>query len=73
MINHRDPELDKFIGQKVKISFKDEHVLVGYLEYIEEFSSKYGFRKPNMYSLSLATGCGAVSFRKSLVRRIEKA
>jgi len=72
MYNHRDEKLDKFIGKRVRVAFKDEHVMVGYLEYVDEFSSKYAYRKPNMYSLTLSSGAGYVSFRKGLVKSIDE-
>ena len=70
-MTHRDPELDKYIGKKVRIKFKDNHCFVGYLQYIEEFSSKYDWRKPNMYSITLSSGAGYISFRKSFVARVD--
>lgn len=70
--NHRDEELDKYLNKKVRVSLKDGHVFVGYLEYVEEFSSKYDWRKPSMYSLTLSSGCGYVSFRKGMVKSISE-
>ncbi len=57
-------ELDKYIGQKVKILFFDNMERVGVLGFTKEFSAKYGFRKPNCYTID------DVDFKVSHIKKL---
>lgn len=59
-------ELMKFVGKKVTVYFKDrESMIYGTLGYVDEFSEKYDFRKPDYFYI------GHTSFKVSHVRKIE--
>lgn len=58
-------ELMTYVGKKVHIYFKDgERSIYGNLGYVEEFSAKYDFRKPNYFYI------GNISFKASHVKAI---
>lgn len=58
-------ELMAYVGKKVHITFKDTgSSIYGTLGYIDEFSEKYDFRKPNYFYI------GNVSFKASHVRKV---
>lgn len=60
-------ELMCYVGKKVHIYFKDgvkEKSIYGTLGYVNEFSAKYGYRKPNDFYI------GNISFKASLVRKL---
>ena len=65
-MNHRDKKLDNLLGQYVHIEFLDGQNVTGILEFAENFSAKYGWKKPNFYY------CGNYGFRKSLVKNITR-
>lgn len=59
-------ELMKFVGKKVTVYFKDrESMIYGTLGYVDEFSEKYDYRKPDYFYI------GHTSFKVSHVRKIE--
>ena len=58
-------ELLNLVGKRVTVYFKDERVRYGTLGYIDEFSEKYEFRKPNYFFI------GNTSFKVSHVRKVE--
>ncbi len=43
--------LKEYIGRPVKITFTDGETAEGTLGYTEEFSEKYGYRKPNYFTV----------------------
>jgi hypothetical protein len=57
-------KLDKYLGKEVRIHFKDGQVVYGVLGFTPEFSSKYGYRKPNYYTI------GDLSFKASHIRSV---
>jgi len=59
-------DLMKFVGKKVTVYFKDrESMIYGTLGYVDEFSEKYDFRKPDYFYIN------HISFKVSHVRKIE--
>lgn len=59
-------ELMKFVGKKVTVYFKNgESMIYGTLGYVDEFSEKYDFRKPDYFYIN------HTSFKVSHVRKIE--
>lgn len=59
-------ELMKLVGKKVFVYFKDgERGIFGTLGYVDEFSAKYDYRKPNCFFV------GNTSFKVSHVRKVE--
>ena len=44
-------ELDNMIGKTVMVEFKCGNVIRGKLGFTKEFSEKYGWRKPNYYTI----------------------
>lgn len=65
-------ELMLYVGKKVHIYFKDgyfkgEKGIYGTLGYVNEFSIKYGYRKPNDFYI------GNISFDVSLVRKLAES
>ena len=66
-------ELMCYVGKKVHIYFKDgyfkdgEKGIYGTLGYVDEFSAKYGYRKPNDFYI------GNLSFNASLVRKVAES
>ena len=58
-------ELMTYVGKKVLIIFKDrERAIYGTLGYVDEFSEKYDYRKPNYFYI------GHTSFKVSHVRKM---
>lgn len=45
-------ELMKNVGKKVEIIFADGNTTTGVLGFTKEFSSKYGYRKPNCFTVN---------------------
>lgn len=64
-------DLMELVGKEVTILLKDGDVATGILEYIPEFSSKYGFRKPKMYSIQDKFKGVTWSFKVSHVKRVD--
>lgn len=62
---HRDPILDLYSGQAVKIQFTCGDITTGRLEWIDDPKSSY---KLNMYVLIRPEG--SISFYKSHVKKI---
>lgn len=60
-------DLMKFVGKKVTVYFKDrESMIYGTLGYVDKFSEKYDFRKPDYFYIH------HTSFKVSHVRKIEE-
>ena len=58
-------DLMKLVGKKVSVYFKDgERGIYGTLGYVDEFSSKHDYRKPNYFYI------GNTSFKVSHVRKL---
>lgn len=58
-------ELMKLVGKKVFIFLKpEERGICGILGYVDEFSEKYDYRKPNYFYI------GNTSFKVSHVRKL---
>lgn len=58
-------ELMELVGKKVHIYFKnEERGIYGTLNYADEFSAKYDYRKPNYFYI------GNRSFKVSHVRKL---
>lgn len=55
-------ELMKLVGKKVFVHLKDGEGMYGTLGYVDEFSAKHDYRKPNYFYI------GHTSFRVSHVR-----
>ena len=60
-------ELMLYVGKKVHIYFKDGDKEYGTLGYVNEFSAKYGYRKPNDFYID------NISFKASLVRKVAES
>jgi hypothetical protein len=61
-------ELMTYVGKKVHIYLKDEEKGVhGTLGYVDEFSAKYDWRKPNYFFV------GNTSFKVSHVRKLKES
>lgn len=59
-------ELFNLVGKKVKVYFKEsEKVIYGTLGYVDEFSEKYEFRKPDYFFI------GNTIFKVSHIRKVE--
>lgn len=59
-------DLMKLVGKKVFVYFKNgERGIYGTLGYVDEFSAKYDYRKPNYFYI------GNTSFKVSHVRKVE--
>lgn len=58
-------KLNGFLGKKVKITFYDDDVITGILEYTKEFEFRYKYRRPGYYNV------GNTCFRASHVTKIE--
>lgn len=58
--------LNSYIGQRVKVTFYDNYTVEGDLGFTPEFSAKYGYRKPNYYTI------GSHDFKVSHIKRIER-
>ncbi len=59
-------ELNKFIGKRVRIIFSDSQTEIGILDFANDFSSEYGYRKPGLYYIN------DLSFRVGTVKKIEE-
>ena len=60
-------ELMSYVGKKVYVYFKGgEKGIYGTLGYVDEFSEKYDYRKPNYFYI------GNTSFKVSHIRKLEK-
>jgi hypothetical protein len=58
-------ELMQYVGKKVFIYFKDREAgIYGTLGYVDEFSAKHDFRRPNCFYI------GDTSFKVSHVRKL---
>lgn len=58
-------ELMSYVGKKVHIYFKgEEKGIYGTLGYVDEFSEKYDYRKPNYFYIS------NTAFKVSHVRKL---
>ena len=61
-------ELMLYVGKKVHIYFKgEERVIYGTLGYVDEFSAKYDYRKPNYFYI------GNTAFKVSHVRKLAES
>lgn len=61
-------ELMKLVGRKVHIYFKDgERAIYGTLGYVDEFSAKHDYRKPDYFYI------GNTSFKASYVRKLAES
>ena len=57
-------DMNKYLGEKVNVTFKDGSSARGTLGFTEEFSARYGFRKPNFFTI------GNLDFKVSHVKNI---
>lgn len=60
-------KLMAYVGKKVCVYFKDEGKACGILGYVDEFSPKYDWRKPNYFFV------GNTSFKVSHVRKLKES
>ena len=61
-------DLMKLVGKKVHIYFKGgEKGIYGILGYVDEFSAKYNYRKPNYFYI------GNTSFKVSHIRKVAES
>lgn len=61
-------DLMKLVGKKVFVYFKgEERGIYGTLGYVDEFSAKYDYRKPNYFYI------GNTSFKVSHVRKLAES
>ena len=60
-------ELMKLVGKRVFVYFKDGEKIYGTLGYVDEFSAKHDFRKPNYFYI------GNTSFKVSYVKRLAES
>ena len=61
-------ELMSYVGKKVYVYFKgEEKGIYGTLGYVDEFSEKYDYRKPNYFYI------GNTSFKVSHIRKLEES
>ena len=58
-------QINELIGQKVEVIFKDNSTQTGILGYTEEFSSKYGYRKPGYFTIN------EYDFKVSHIRKVK--
>lgn len=58
-------ELMNLVGKKVTVYFKDGDEIHGTLGYVDDFSSKYGYRKPGYFYIN------NTSFKVSHVKKVE--
>lgn len=59
-------KLNSFVGRNVVIFFKDGEIIRGKLGFTEDFSEKYGYRKPNYYTIE------SIDFLVSHIRDVEQ-
>lgn len=57
-------ELKELVGEEITVVLFDDKELTGKLIYVEEFSEKYGFRKPGLFYI------GNVGFRVSHLKKV---
>lgn len=57
-------ELMRLVGKKVFVYFKDGESIYGTLGYVDEFSAKYDYRKPNYFYI------GNTSFKVSHTKKV---
>lgn len=57
-------EIMSLVGRKVHIYFKDGERIYGTLGYVDEFSAKHDYRKPDYFYV------GNTSFKASHVRNV---
>ena len=58
-------ELMKYVGKKVLIYFKDREAgIYGTLGYVDKFSAKHDFRKPNYFYI------GHTAFKASHIKKL---
>ena len=60
-------ELDQLLGKEVTITFRDGETLHGTLDFVPEFSEKYGYRKPNYYFIKMRD----YAFKASHIKKVE--
>lgn len=60
-------ELMLYVGKKVHIYFKHGKGIYGILGYVDEFSSKHDYRKPDYFYI------GYTSFKVSHVRKLTES
>ena len=62
-------ELMRYVGKKVYVYLFDdeEKGIYGTLEYIDEFSAKYDYRKPDYFYI------GYTGFKVSHIRKLEES
>ena len=58
-------DLMKLVGKKVFVYFKDGTNTYGTLGYVDEFSAKYDYRKPNYFYIN------HTSFKVSHIQKVE--
>lgn len=58
-------ELMKLVGKEVFVYFKDGKIIDGTLGYVDEYSAKYDYRKPNYFYI------GHTSFKVSHIRKVK--
>ena len=58
-------ELMEMVGRPTKVTFKDGEIRYGVLEYVTEFSAKYGYKKVGYFSIS------DISFLVSHIKKCE--
>lgn len=58
-------DLHELVGKNVEVVFRDGDVHKGVLGYTTEFSAKYGYRKPNYFTI------GDYDFKVSHIRSIK--
>ncbi|ADL36282.1 hypothetical protein bpr_II345 (plasmid) [Butyrivibrio proteoclasticus B316] len=68
-MNRRDLKLDSLIGKKVRVVLFDDSSYEGILGFSEEFSEKYGYKKPNYYYIDGTTDDNNICFRKTHVKQ----
>lgn len=60
-------ELMELVGKKVRIICKDGDEDVGILKYVDEFSEKHGWRKPNYFYINGCNFC----FKVRHIKKVE--
>lgn len=58
-------DLMKLVGKRVSVYFKDGKSAYGALGYVDEFSAKHDYRKPNYFYIN------NISFKVSHIRKVE--
>ena len=58
-------ELMLYVGKRVFVYFKDGKSTNGTLGYVDEFSAKHDYRKPDYFYIN------SVSFKVSHIRKVE--